>query len=167
MNKVLPVGNSRTYWSNVYTMMEHEITPPKGARRNRKRVGRGDAAGGGSYAGRGLKGQKSRSGKGLRPGFEGGQLPLIKGLPMKRGFNNRYKTYYSLVNLNTLQDRFESGARVTPELLHGLNIVRRPNLPIKVVGDGELGRPLTVVAHKFTASARAKIEAAGGSVEEI
>jgi large subunit ribosomal protein L15 len=148
-------------------MMEHEISPPKGARRNRKRVGRGDAAGGGSYAGRGLKGQKSRSGKGLRPGFEGGQLPLIKGLPMKRGFNNRYKTYYSLVNLSTLQDRFEAGARVTPELLHGLNIVRRPNLPIKVVGDGELGQPLTVVAHKFTASARAKIEAAGGSVEEI
>ncbi len=148
-------------------MMEHEISPPKGARRNRKRVGRGDAAGGGSYAGRGLKGQKSRSGKGLRPGFEGGQLPLIKGLPMKRGFNNRYKTYYSLVNLNTLQDRFEAGVRVTPELLHGLNIVRRPNLPIKVVGDGELGQPLTVVAHKFTASARAKIEAAGGSVEEI
>ena len=148
-------------------MMEHEISPPKGARRNRKRVGRGDAAGGGSYAGRGLKGQKSRSGKGLRPGFEGGQLPLIKGLPMKRGFNNRYKTFYSLVNLNTLQDRFEAGARVTPELLHGLNIVRRPNLPIKVVGDGELGQPLTVVAHKFTASARAKIESAGGSVEEI
>ena len=80
-------------------MMEHEVSPPKGARRNRKRVGRGDAAGGGSYAGRGMKGQKSRSGKGLRPGFEGGQLPLIKGLPMKRGFNNRYKTYYALVNL--------------------------------------------------------------------
>ena len=148
-------------------MMEHEVSPPKGARRNRKRVGRGDAAGGGSYAGRGLKGQKSRSGKGVRPGFEGGQLPLIKGLPMKRGFNNRYKTYYSLVNLNTLQEKFESGARVTPELLHGLNIVRRANLPVKVVGDGELGHPLTVVAHKFTASARAKIEAAGGSVEEI
>ena len=148
-------------------MMEHDISPPKGSRRNRKRVGRGDSAGGGSYAGRGLKGQKSRSGKGLRPGFEGGQLPLIKGLPMKRGFNNRYKTYYALVNLNTLEERFESGDRVTPELLHGLNIVRRTNLPIKVVGDGELGHPLTVVAHKFTASARAKIEAAGGVAEEI
>ena len=148
-------------------MMEHEVSPPKGARRNRKRVGRGDAAGGGSYAGRGLKGQKSRSGKGLRPGFEGGQLPLIKGLPMKRGFNNRYKTYYALVNLNTLQERFESGARVTPDLLHGLNIVRRTNLPVKIVGDGDLQHPLTVVAHKFTASARAKIEAAGGTAEEI
>ena len=148
-------------------MMEHEVSPPKGARRNRKRVGRGDAAGGGSYAGRGLKGQKSRSGRGVRPGFEGGQLPLIKGLPMKRGFNNRYKTYYALVNLNTLQERFESGARVTPDLLHGLNIVRRTNLPVKIVGDGDLQHPLTVVAHKFTASARAKIEAAGGTAEEI
>ena len=148
-------------------MMEHEVSPPKGARRNRKRVGRGDAAGGGTYAGRGLKGQKSRSGKGLRPGFEGGQLPLIKGLPMKRGFNNRYKTYYALVNLDTLQEQFESGTRVTPELLHSLNIVRRTSLPIKIVGDGELGHSLTVVAHKFTASARAKIEASGGSAEEI
>ena len=148
-------------------MMEHQVSPPKGARRNRKRVGRGDAAGGGSYAGRGMKGQKSRSGKSVRPGFEGGQLPLIKGLPMKRGFNNRYKTYYALVSLSTLQERFESGARVTPELLHGLNIVRRTNLPVKVVGDGELELPLTVAAHKFTASARAKIEAAGGTVEEI
>lgn len=148
-------------------MMEHEVSPPRGARRNRKRVGRGDAAGGGSYAGRGMKGQKSRSGKGLRPGFEGGQLPLIKGLPMKRGFNNRYKTYYALVNLSTLQERFEAGTRVTPELLHGLGIVRRTSLPVKIVGDGELDQALTVAAHKFTASARAKIEAAGGSAEEI
>ncbi len=148
-------------------MMEHEVSSPKGARRNRKRVGRGDAAGGGSYAGRGMKGQKSRSGKGVRPGFEGGQLPLIKGLPMKRGFNNRYKTYYALVSLSTLQERFEAGTTVTPELLHGLGIVRRTNLPVKIVGDGELGHALTVAAHKFTASARAKIEAAGGSVEEI
>ena len=148
-------------------MMEHDISPPKGARRRRKRVGRGDAAGGGSYAGRGMKGQKSRSGWRLRPGFEGGQLPLIKGLPMKRGFNNRYKTYYALVNLDTLQERFEANSRVTPEMLRGLGIIRRVNRPVKVVGDGELGHPLTVVAHKFTASARAKIEAAGGSVEEI
>ena len=96
-------------------MMEHEVSPPKGARRARKRVGRGDAAGGGSYAGRGLKGQKSRSGPGVRPGFEGGQMPLIKGLPMKRGFNNRYKTYYALVDLETLQERFEANTRVTPK----------------------------------------------------
>ena len=148
-------------------MMEHEISSPKGARRARKRVGRGDAAGGGSYAGRGMKGQKSRSGPGLRPGFEGGQMPLIKGLPMKRGFNNRYKTYYALVALDTLQERFEANTQVTPELLHQLGIVRRTRLPVKVVGDGELQQPLAVAAHKFTASARAKIEAAGGTVTEL
>ena len=148
-------------------MMEHEISSPKGARRARKRVGRGDAAGGGSYAGRGMKGQKSRSGPGLRPGFEGGQMPLIKGLPMKRGFNNRYKTYYALVDLDTLQERFEANTQVTPELLHQLGIVRRTRLPVKVVGDGELQQSLAVAAHKFTASARAKIEAAGGTVTEL
>ena len=148
-------------------MMEHEVGLPKGARRKRKRVGRGNAAGGGTYAGRGLKGQKSRSGKSVRPGFEGGQLPLIKGLPMKRGFNNRYKTYYALVNLATLDERFEAGARVTPELLHGLGIIRRTQLPVKVVSDGELTHPLTIAAHRFTAASRAKIEAAGGSIEEL
>ena len=148
-------------------MMEHQVAAPKGARRSRKRVGRGDAAGGGSYAGRGMKGQKSRSGPGVRPGFEGGQMPLIKGLPMKRGFNNRYKTYYALVNLDTLQERFDAGARVTPETLHQLGIVRRTRLPLKVVGNGELNQAITVAAHKFTASARAKIEAAGGTVEEL
>ena len=130
-------------------------------------MGRGDAAGGGSYAGRGMKGQKSRSGPGLRPGFEGGQMPLIKGLPMKRGFNNRYKTYYALVDLDTLQERFEPNTRVTPEMLHRLGIIRRTQLPVKVVGNGDLQQALTVAAHKFTASARAKIEAAGGSVEEL
>ena len=148
-------------------MMEHQVAAPKGARRSRKRVGRGDSAGGGSYAGRGMKGQKSRSGPGVRPGFEGGQMPLIKGLPMKRGFNNRYKTYYALVNLETLQERFEAGARVTPETLHRLGVIRRTRLPLKVVGDGELNQAITVAAHKFTASARAKIEAAGGTVEEL
>ena len=148
-------------------MMEHEIAPPAGARRSRKRVGRGDAAGGGSYAGRGMKGQKSRSGPGLRPGFEGGQMPLIKGLPMKRGFNNRYKTHYALVNLDTLRERFAADDRVTPETLRALGIIRRVRRPVKVVGDGELSHPLRVAAHKFTASARAKIEAAGGSVEEL
>ena len=148
-------------------MMEHEIAPPAGARRSRKRVGRGDAAGGGSYAGRGMKGQKSRSGPGLRPGFEGGQMPLIKGLPMKRGFNNRYKTHYALVNLDTLQERFAADDRVTPETLRALGIIRRVRRPVKVMGDGELSHPLRVAAHKFTASARAKIEAAGGSVEEL
>ena len=147
-------------------MMQHQVAPPKGARRNRKRVGRGDAAGQGSTAGRGMKGQKSRSGGGPRVGFEGGQLPLIKGLPMRRGFTNIFKTYYSLVKLDTL-DRFDADEVVTPELLVERGYLRNLNLPVKIVGSGELTKPLTVVAHKFTRSARAAIEAANGSAQEV
>ena len=147
-------------------MMEHNIIPSPGARKARKRVGRGDAAGQGSYGGRGLKGQKSRSGFRIRPGFEGGQLPLIKGLPMKRGFHNKFKTYYSLVKVEEL-DQFSAGERVTPEALYMRGIVPNLKAPIKILGNGEIGKSLTVVANKFTGAARAKIEAAGGSVEEI
>ena len=147
-------------------MMEHNIIPPAGARKARKRVGRGDAAGQGSYAGRGMKGQKSRSGFRIRPGFEGGQLPLIKGLPMKRGFHNKFKTHYSLVKVEEL-DLFSAGERVTPESLYMRGIVPNLKAPIKVLGNGEIGKSLTVVANKFTGAARAKIEAAGGAVEEI
>ena len=146
-------------------MMQHQVVPPKGARRNRKRIGRGDAAGQGSTAGRGMKGQKSRSGRGPRVGFEGGQLPIIKGLPMRRGFTNIFKTYYSLVKLDTL-DRFEAGEVVTPEVLFERGYVRKLNRPVKIVGGGELTKPLTVVADKFTRSAREAIEAANGSVQE-
>ncbi len=147
-------------------MMEHQLTPHKGARKQRKRVGRGDAAGQGSTAGRGMKGQKSRSGGKLRPGFEGGQLPLIKGLPMKRGFTNPFKIYYSLVKVESL-DSFEAGDRITPEELQRRGILRNLNQPVKIVGDGELSKPVTVAAHKFTRSAREKIEAAKGTVEEL
>ena len=146
-------------------MMQHQVAPPKGARRNRKRVGRGDAAGQGSTAGRGMKGQKSRSGGGPRVGFEGGQLPLIKGLPMRRGFNNIFKTHYSLVKLETLE-LFEPGDVVTPEVLFQRGYLRNLNHPVKVVGGGELTKPLTVAADKFTRSAREAIEAAKGSVQE-
>ena len=147
-------------------MMEHQLAPNRGARKRRKRVGRGDAAGQGSTAGRGMKGQKSRSGKAMRSGFEGGQLELIKGLPMKRGFTNRFKTYYSLVRLDTL-DQFEAGARITPELLHQWGYLRNLKQPVKIVGDGEISKSFTVAAHKFTRSAREKIEAAQGTVEEL
>mgnify|MGYP000498238205 FL=1 len=147
-------------------MMEHQVAPPKGARKNRKRVGRGDAAGQGSTAGRGNKGQKSRSGGGPPVWFEGGQLPLIKGLPMKRGFHNRFKTYYSLIKVETLES-FDAGDRITPELLLEKGYLRNLNLPVKIVGDGEISKPVTVVAAKFTQSARAKIEAAKGTAEEI
>jgi len=146
--------------------MEHQLTPPKGARRARKRIGRGNAAGGGTYAGRGLKGQKSRSGFGLIPGFEGGQLRLIKGLPMTRGFNNKFKTYYSLIKLEDL-DQFPAGERITPDSLQTRGLIRNQRSPIKILGNGEVSKSLTVAAHKFTQSAREKIEAAGGTAEEI
>ena len=147
-------------------MMDHLLAPSKGARKNRKRIGRGDAAGQGSTAGRGNKGQKSRSGGGPPVWFEGGQLPLIKGLPMKRGFHNRFKTYYSLIKVETLEN-FDAGERITPELLLEKGYLRNLNLPVKIVGDGEISKPVTVVAAKFTQSARAKIEAAKGTAEEI
>ena len=98
--------------------------------------------------------------------FEGGQLPLIKGLPMKRGFHNRFKTYYSLIKVETLEG-FDAGDRITPELLLEKGYLRNLNLPVKIVGDGEISKPVTVVAAKFTQSARAKIEAAKGTAEEI
>ncbi len=145
--------------------MEHELAPAKGARKKRKRIGRGDAAGQGSTAGRGMKGQKSRSGGGSPVWFEGGQLPLIKGLPMKRGFHNKFKTYYSLVKLETL-DKFDDGERITPELLLEKGYLRNLNQPVKVVGDGEISKAVTVVAAKFTRSAKDKIEAAKGTAEE-
>lgn len=147
-------------------MMQHQVAPSKGARRNRKRVGRGDSAGQGSTAGRGMKGQKSRSGGGPRIGFEGGQLPIIKALPMRRGFTNIFKTYYALVKLETL-DQFEAGETVTPEVLAERGYIRNLNLPVKIVGGGELTKGLTVVADKFTRTAREGIEAANGTAEEV
>ena len=147
-------------------MMQHQVAPPKGARRNRKRVGRGDAAGQGSTAGRGMKGQKSRSGRGPRVGFEGGQLPIIKGLPMRRGFTNIFKTYYSLVKVETLE-HFEAGDLVTPEVLAERGYIRNLNRPVKIVGGGELTKSLRVVADKFTRTAREAIVAANGTAEEV
>lgn len=147
-------------------MMQHLLVPPPGARKVRKRVGRGNAAHQGNHAGRGMNGQKSRSGPGPRVGFEGGQLPMIKGLPSQRGFTNNFKTYFSLVKLETL-DKFEMGDRVTPELLLQKGYLRNLKNRVKILGDGEITKAVTVVAHKFTGSAREKIEAAGGTVEEI
>ena len=147
-------------------MMEHKVVPSPGARKARKRVGRGDSAGQGSTAGRGMKGQKSRSGSSIRAGFEGGQNQLIKGLPMKRGFNNIFKTYYSLITLETLET-FDAGDRITPELLRERGFLKSLKQPIKIVGDGQLTKAVTVAAHRFTGSAREKIEAAKGKVEEL
>ncbi|GAF75613.1 unnamed protein product [marine sediment metagenome] len=147
-------------------MQAHELRPPKGARHKRKRVGRGDGSGHGSHSGRGSKGQKSRSGGGPRLGFEGGQTPLIKRLPRRRGFTNIFRVEYAPVNLKQLE-RFEEGTEVTPELLREVGIIKTLRQPVKVLGDGEISKALIVRAHRFSAVAKGKIEAAGGSVEEV
>ena len=147
-------------------MLQEKLSPAPGSRRGRKRVGRGDGSGHGTYSGRGCKGQKSRSGNKVRPGFEGGQLPLIKRLPQKRGFTNPFRTEYSLVNLDKL-GIFEPGSEVTPEKLVAAGVVKSLRQPIKILGVGEITHPLVVKANKFSAAAKAKIEAAGGKVEEV
>ena len=147
-------------------MMAHQTAPSRGSKKARKRVGRGDASGHGTYAGRGMKGQKSRSGKGIRRGFEGGQMPLIKGLPMKRGFTNIFKKQYHLVKLEMLSE-FPQGSKVTPESLQNMGFLRNLKHPVKILGGGEISVPLAVSAHRFTRSARNKIEAAGGKAEVI
>lgn len=147
-------------------MKAHELQPPMGAGKERKRVGRGDGSGHGSYSGRGQKGQKSRAGGRVRPGFEGGQLPIIKRLPEKRGFVNRFRVQFNWVNLDAL-GRFPPGSQVTPEELKRAGLIRSLRQPVKVLGRGEIAHPLVVRAHRFSRSARAKIEQAGGRVEEI
>ena len=147
-------------------MFQHELRPPAGARKARKRVGRGNASGHGTYSGRGLKGQKARSGRKPKLGFEGGQTRLIKRLPRRRGFTNMFRKEYSPVNLRDL-DRFEAGTEITPALLKEKGILRSLRRPVKVLALGELTRPLTVKAHKFSLSAREKIEAIGGSAVEL
>lgn len=147
-------------------MLAHELRPPKGSKHARKRVGRGDASGHGTYSGRGVKGQKSRSGRKPKLGFEGGQTRLIKRLPRRRGFTNIFRTEYSAVNLRDLE-RFEAGTEVTPELLKQSRVVRSLRRPVKVLASGELTKALTVKAHKFSTAAKEKIEAAGGSALEI
>lgn len=142
------------------------ITPSPGSRKARKRVGRGDGSGHGTYSGRGCKGQKSRAGYRMKPGFEGGQLPLIKRLPRKRGFTNIFRIEYSVVNLTRL-NVFEPGSEVDLEKLITAGIVKSLRRPVKILGEGDIDRPLTVKAHKFSAAARTKIEAAGGTVEEV
>jgi large subunit ribosomal protein L15 len=145
---------------------QHELRPPAGARHRPKRVGRGNASGHGTYSGRGLKGQKARAGGGVRHSFEGGQLPLVRRMARKRGFTNPFRVEYETVNLSRL-GRLPAGSEVTPEALVAAGIIKDARRPLKVLGDGALKRPLTVRADKFSASARQKIEAAGGKAEEL
>ena len=146
--------------------MLEKLSPAPGSKKKRKRVGRGDGSGHGTYSGRGCKGQKSRSGNKMRPSFEGGQLPLIKRLPQKRGFVNIFRTEYSVVNIDKL-GIFEPGSEVTPEKMVTAGVVKSLRRPIKVLAGGEINHPLVIKANKFSAAARAKIEAAGGKAEEV
>ena len=145
-------------------MKLHDLKPDKGSKRKRKRVGRGISAGQGKTAGRGHKGQGARSGGGKGPYFEGGQLPLVRRLPFKRGFTNIFAIVYQEVNVDSLEARFEAGAVVDGAALKAAGLVRDADKPIKVLGRGELSKSLEVHANKFTKSAAAKIEGAGGSV---
>jgi large subunit ribosomal protein L15 len=147
-------------------MRLHDLKPRPGAKHRRKRLGQGEASGHGKTSGRGGKGQTARSGSSIRIGFEGGQMPLIRRMP-KRGFNNaRHATRYLPVNLEAL-NRFDDGAKVDEAALRTAGLANGGGLGIKILGDGELTRKLTVSAHAFSASAKAKIEAKGGTCEII
>ncbi len=149
-------------------MKLHELSPAKGSKHSKKRVGRGPGSGLGKTAGKGEKGQKSRSGYRSRPGFEGGQMPLVRRVP-KRGFTNIFKVEFAVINVGMLAALGEAAASdgvIDPAALAAHGLVRSGR-PVKVLGDGEVAKAITVSAHKFSKSARAKIEAAGGRCEEL
>ena len=147
-------------------MKLHDLSPAPGSKKQRRRVGRGTASGHGKTAGRGMKGQGARSGGGKGPYFEGGQLPLVRRLPFRRGFTNIRRVEYKPVNLDRLQEKFGEGQQeVTPEALIEAGIIKRSDKAVAILGDGELSTALTIKAHRFSKSAREKIEAAGGTVE--
>ena len=146
-------------------MKLHELRAPEGSKKNRKRRGRGTATGQGKTGGRGMNGQNSRSGGGVRLGFEGGQMPLYRRLP-KRGFNNIFRTEYAVVNISAL-DAFNDGDTVTVEALVEKGIVKKTLDGVKILGNGEISKKLTVQVNAFSDSAKSKIEAAGGKAEVI
>jgi large subunit ribosomal protein L15 len=148
-------------------MKLHDLRPNPGAKKKRKRVGRGISAGQGKTAGRGTKGQNARSGGGKGVYFEGGQLPLARRLPYKRGFTNIRKIYYKAVNLKQLAEFDFDGLDVTPEVMAAVGLVKKETDPVVILGDGELNVALNVKAQRFSASAKEKIEAAGGTVEVL
>jgi large subunit ribosomal protein L15 len=148
------------------TMELDNLRPAAGAKRTRRRIGRGPGSGTGKTAGRGHKGQKSRSGYSRRFGFEGGQMPLVRRIP-KRGFSNRFRVDYQIVNLRDLERVFSDGDAVSPELLAEKGLVRRGAERVKILGAGELTKKLSVQAHAFSSTARATIEKVGGSCEVV
>lgn len=145
----------------------HELKPALGALKKRKRVGRGEASGYGKTSGRGNKGQKSRSGGNIPPWFEGGQMPLTRRIP-KRGFKNINRIEYYVINIDRLQNiQLKKNEKITPELLRDKGLIKKKNSRIKILGRGDINKPLQVVAHAFSKSAEEKILAAGGSIEVV
>lgn len=147
-------------------MKLHELSPAAGSTKERKRIGRGPASGQGKTAGKGHKGQKARAGRGMRIGFEGGQMPLQRRIP-KRGFNNIFATEMAIVNISALDKAYEAGATVTVDSLIEKGLVKKALDGVKVLGHGELSKALTVQANAFSESAKQKIEAAGGKTEVL
>ncbi len=147
-------------------MKLHDLAPAAGASKERKRIGRGPASGQGKTAGKGHKGQKARAGRGMRAGFEGGQMPLQRRIP-KRGFNNIFGTEMAIVNVATLDKYFDDGAVVTVDALLEKGILNKTLDGVKILGQGEIAKKLTVQANAFSESAKTKIEAAGGKAEVI
>ena len=142
------------------------LKPPKGAKHVKKRVGRGHGSGNGKTAGRGHKGAQSRSGYHFKRGFEGGQMPLHRRVP-KRGFHNPFRVEYDVVNLDSIAEKFQAGAVVTPEALHEVGLLRKEGGLVKVLARGDISKALTVRAHKFSGRAAEKISAAGGQAEAL
>lgn len=148
-------------------MQLHDLAPDKGATKAKRRVARGDGGAGGTYAGKGVKGQNARSGGAKAPYFEGGQLPFVRRLPFKRGFKNVFRVEYTPVNLDSLAERFADGSEVTPETLVAMGLIGNASEPFKVLAGGELAKGLAVHAPRFSAAARTAIEGAGGSCHEL
>ncbi|MCL1916956.1 MAG: 50S ribosomal protein L15 [Peptococcaceae bacterium] len=145
-------------------MKLHELKPAAGSTSKRKRVGRGNGSGMGNTACRGHKGQKARSGGGVRPGFEGGQMPITRRLP-KHGFNNIFRKEYAVVNLKDLESKFDDGAEVTVAALVDKGLIKKKDTLVKILGQGELSKKLTIRVGKISAGAAQKVEGAGGKVE--
>ncbi len=148
-------------------MKLHDLRPNPGAKKSKTRPGRGIAAGRGKTAGRGTKGQHARSGGVKPPYFEGGQLPLVRRLPFKRGFTNLFRIEYQEVNVGQLAARFEDGASITPQTLASVGLIHDPEQPVVILGNGDVDKKLNVQAHRFSRSASAKIEAAGGGIKAL
>jgi large subunit ribosomal protein L15 len=160
------VQTTKVQSTNIMVLSLNNLKPTRGSVHKKKRVGRGPGSGLGKTAGRGEKGQKSRSGYSAKIGFEGGQMPLHRRLP-KRGFTNIFKKRWLEVSLGALDQSFAANEEITPELLHTRGIIKKTKHDVVVLGNGELSKPLRISAHRFTKSAREKIEKAGGAVTEI